>query len=278
MQKLIFLMTFLTGLSAFEPFTGKITRDRVRMRLMPDLTSKILKEFAKNDLVTVVDETEEYFAIKPSPDQKAYVFRSFVLDGIVEANHVNVRLGPDLESPVIGQLKQQDTVEGVICETNPKWLEITPPETVHFFVYKEYIEKMTETKEEEPLPSFESFTFEEIKEEKKTLLIPSAFTDKELLVFEKWKEEKNGSLEEFYEEQKKESQLISGIVKPFTAQIYNKPGDFLLLNPITLVPTCYLYSTQISLEALIGKEVTLRVCSRDNHDFALQAYTVLTLE
>ncbi len=282
MYKFLTLLLFVTPLVAFEPFTGKITRDRVRMRLLPALDSAILKEFNKGEFVLVTGETEEYFAVKPSSEQKAYVYRTYILDGFVEGNQVNVRLAPDLEAPIIAKLQEKQKVDGVVCPSNTKWLEITPPENVQFYVYKDYIEKtdslLTEVqeKEEEPL-SFETFTFQEVaKEDVETKQkINSPFAPQELALFETWKGTKELSLEEFYNEEKKRAKVVTGVVKPFTGEIYNKPGDFLLLNPISMVPIGYLYSTLVPLDDLVGKEVTLEVSSRNNNNFALPAYAVL---
>ena len=71
---------------------------------------------------------------------KAYVFRSFVLDNVVEGNRVNVRLFPDLEAPIIGHLSMGKRIDGKICEKNNKWLEIDPPVETKFYVAKEFIE------------------------------------------------------------------------------------------------------------------------------------------
>lgn len=126
----------------FEAFTGKITRNKVRMRLQPSLDSQILKEFTHDDLLIVVGESDEFYSILPPKDSKAYVFRTFILDNKVEGNKVNVRLEPALESPVIGQLHSGDEIEGSISPLNSKWLEISPPKSTRFYVCKEYVEKI----------------------------------------------------------------------------------------------------------------------------------------
>lgn len=124
----------------FKPFTGKIIGDKVRLRTAPDLDSFIIREFEKDELVVVLGEKNDFYLLKPPADCKAYIFRSFVLDDIVEGNRVNVRLLPDKESPVIGHLSTGAKVEGKISEENGKWLEIDPPENTVFYVSKEYVE------------------------------------------------------------------------------------------------------------------------------------------
>lgn len=130
------------NLVPFEDFTGRLTRNKVRMRLQPSLDAPILRELSRDDLLIVVDEVDEFYAVLPPKDVKAYVFRTFVLDNVIEGNHVNVRLEPALEAPIIAQLNNGDSIEGTVSSLNNKWLEIAPPASSRFYVCKEYIEKI----------------------------------------------------------------------------------------------------------------------------------------
>lgn len=127
---------------AIKPFTGKITRNKVRLRLQPNLDSPILREFSKGDLLIVLGESGDFYAVKAPEEMKGYVFRTFVLDDVVEGNNVNIRFEPDLEATVIGQLAKGTQISGTISPLNSKWLEIRLPETAQFFVSKEYIENI----------------------------------------------------------------------------------------------------------------------------------------
>lgn len=123
-----------------KPFTGKVKKNKVRLRLQPGTDSSIVQELGKDTLLLVTGETEDFWAVVPPADCKSYVFRSFVLDGKIEGNRVNVRLAPNTESAVIAHLNSGDPVTGTICASSPKWLEISPPETVRFYVAKNLIE------------------------------------------------------------------------------------------------------------------------------------------
>ncbi len=128
------------------PFTGKVTKNKVRLRLQPSLDSPIVREFNRNDLVIVDGEREDFYLVQLPSDVKGYVFRTFILDGAVEGQNVNVRLEPSTEAPIIAQLKQSEKVEGNPSPVNSKWLEITPPTTVRFYISKDYIEKVGDSK------------------------------------------------------------------------------------------------------------------------------------
>jgi hypothetical protein len=121
-------------------FTGKIKARKVRVRVSPDLESRVITELSKNDLLVVVGEKGDFYAVVAPKDMKAYVFRSFVLDGVIEGNRVNVRLEPSLDAPVIAHLNSGYHVGETLCSTNNKWYEITPPAEAHFYVAREYVD------------------------------------------------------------------------------------------------------------------------------------------
>lgn len=126
----------------FHAFTGKIIRNKVRMRLQPNLDGVILRELNRNDMVIVTGESEDFYIVKAPTDIKGYVFRTFILDDVVEGENVNVRLEPDLAAPVIAQLHAGDRVKSTVSSLDKKWLEISPPSTTNFYVCKDYVEKI----------------------------------------------------------------------------------------------------------------------------------------
>lgn len=126
----------------FNAFTGKVTKNKVRLRQQPNLDSPILKELNRNDMIIVTGESDDFYAIQPPGDVKAYIFRTFVLDNVVEGTRVNVRSEPDTEAPVVAQVNAGTRVEGIVSPINSKWLEISMPESARFYVAKEYIEKI----------------------------------------------------------------------------------------------------------------------------------------
>jgi len=123
----------------FRSFTGKITASKVRLRTAADLDGHIVSQLNKNELVLVVEDSKDFWAVRPIADIKAYVYRNYIIDNIVEADKVNIRLAPNLDSPIIGQLKQKDKIAGSIYSLNNKWMEITPPSNICFYIAKEYV-------------------------------------------------------------------------------------------------------------------------------------------
>lgn len=363
--------------SRYAAFTGKVTANKVRLRVKPDRESPVLRQAVKDDLFLIVGEAGDFYAVEPPPGVKAYVFRSYVLDGIVEAGRVNIRLEPHTDSPILGQLQLGDKVQGEVSSLNHKWLEIDPPSSVRFYIAKEYVEKaggpeylalMSKRKaeaenllaqayslaEEECKKDFEAMKPETaiglfqtllknyldfpecIAQAKQGLaLIKETYLQKKLAYLEakvglsetlkqeiiaKHKEENRDlfsevalldgkkrpkkipqtdamrvwntledalylswapfhhekSREEFYEEQLANAILLTGTVEPYTHSVQEKPGDYLLKR--NGHPVAYLYSTQVDLSQLSGKEVSLLAAPRQNNHFAFPAYFVLKQE
>lgn len=345
----------------FSPFTGKIKRQKVRLRVSPDLESRVVKELGRSDLLLVVGEKGDFYAVEPPSGTKAYVFRSFVLDGVVEGNRVNVRLEPSLEAPVIAHLNSGDHIKGVISSLNNKWFEIAPPSDARFYVAKELVESIggpevkvqldrRKTAAQQLLDAanllakaemqkpYNEIDIAHIKEKYEAVI--NEYTDFSNLVDQaresltalqedhlqkriSFLEERAGmkddsfssvseelaksepliqptdrmklwepieeslylgwasrnddrSLDEFYEEQKQNAIIVSGIVETYTVPVKRKPGDFILRDKE--LPVAYLYSTQINLQDYVGKKVTVVATPRSNNNFAFPAYYVLSVE
>lgn len=393
----------------FEPFTGKVVKNRVRLRLQPNFDGPIIKELSRDNLLIITGETEDFYHIQPSPDMKAYIYRTYVLDHVVEGTKVNVRLQPDLDAPVIAQLNSGDHVEnGVVIPANNKWLEIKMPATTRFYVAKEYVEKVgdahfitrLEKRREEAAhllnttiamnqaemqKPFDQINIDEIANNYKHLAVNySDFPEvsakaKELLtllqenyisrkiayleaqaknssvllenknkqltdelyvhrnkiseleqqlqtehfqrektqeemvntetnpliqtlpgrktisatfpshmltwmpvedaLFAAWsKETGNPNFDAFYREQQQKAFVLRGVVEPYLRPVKNKPGDYVLINPASGLPTAFLYSTKINLQDYVGHQVSVVVAPRPNNHFAYPAYFVITLE
>nr|NGX33412.1 hypothetical protein [Candidatus Anoxychlamydiales bacterium] len=82
----------------FKSFTGKITGSKVRIRSGSDLDSHIITQLSKNELVLVKEDAGDFWGVAPLSNAKAYVFRNYIIDNVVEADRVNIRLEPNLDS------------------------------------------------------------------------------------------------------------------------------------------------------------------------------------
>jgi hypothetical protein len=373
----------------FAAFTGRTLKNKVRIRLQPSLDAPILREIPKGDLFVVIGEKDDFYAIEAPSDIKGYVFRTYVLDNVIEGNRVNVRLEPSLEAPIIAQLSSGDRVNGQISALNSKWIEIAPPASTRFYIAKEYVEKIgnaglkvvLDQKRDEGNRQINSIfatsqtelskpwnqinldgvtdslnriikeypEFPEIQSKSKEMLtmVQESYFQKKMeyletlsknadamnsqnkelsnkvaaqqqrinelvqnnqpaaedmappsnsntsspedrmnswlpvenQLYETWSEmHENQPISSFYDEQLQNAASLKGIIQLYDRSVRNKPGDYVLLNPTTRIPTAYLYSTQVNLNDYVGKQVTVKAVPRGNNNFAYPAYFVLAVE
>lgn len=126
----------------FTAFTGKISKNKVRMRVLPGTDSPIVKELSQGDFLIIEGEEDDFYAVRPPEEVKGYVFRTFVLEGIIEGSKVNVRMEPNTDSPVLAQLNSGDKINGRIAASNNKWFEISLPQNVRFWVSKDFVKRV----------------------------------------------------------------------------------------------------------------------------------------
>jgi len=132
----------VTKVSQFESFTGKITGNKVRLRAQANLDCPIIRQFNKDDVVLITGEKDNFWAIVPPQEIKGYVYRSYVIDNKIEANKVNIRLSPDQEGFVIGQLQEKEALnEAKVSSQDNKWLEVALPSNIRFYIAKDYVVK-----------------------------------------------------------------------------------------------------------------------------------------
>ncbi len=128
--------------NSFEPFTGRVMGNKVRIRLEPSIDSPILDELRPDDMVIVLNEKDGFYGIRPPANIKAYVYRTYVIDDVIEGNRVNVRSEPHLDAPVLVQMNKGERVEGHVSPLNNKWLQVKLPEHVRFYVATDFIENV----------------------------------------------------------------------------------------------------------------------------------------
>jgi uncharacterized protein YgiM (DUF1202 family) len=377
--------------NSYQAFTGRISRDKVRLRLNPTTDSPIVKELKRGEMLLVTGEQDDFYAVKPISGTKVYVYRTYILDGVVEGSKVNVRLEPHLEAPVVAQLQSGDRISGTISEKNSKWLEIDPPTSTTFFISADFVEKIGDAgflarfeKRKDEVNDLLNGTYlvsqqelqkpfaeiipervvenyqklikeyaefpDEVKEAKTYLAqFQDAYLRKkveyledktrnaakgwvqeetrhvavveksespvhpqqnrvhtandiyknwvheqqhtevnarmalwipvEIAYYEQWaKKNDERPIQDFYQEQKSSALALRGVIEPYDRPVRNKPGDYLLVNKSNRLPIAYVYSTQINLQNMVGREVSLEAVLRPNNNFAYPAYFILSVE
>lgn len=125
---------------SFSPFTAKVLGNKVRLRTSPDLYGAVVCEMNQGDFLLVEEELGDFYVVRAPKSTKVYVHKNYIFEGKVDANRVNIRLRPDLQAPILGQLNLGETIsETKECVEDRKWLEISPPSKVRLYISKEYL-------------------------------------------------------------------------------------------------------------------------------------------
>ncbi|MFH1457717.1 MAG: SH3 domain-containing protein [Candidatus Omnitrophota bacterium] len=77
--------------------SGKILKDRVNIRLEPDLSSQILGKADQNEIVTIASETQDWYKILPIQNSFGWIHKKFISKAPAEET-VKVALKPKEEA------------------------------------------------------------------------------------------------------------------------------------------------------------------------------------
>ena len=138
------LLLSTTRVSADEkfPFLAEISSSSVNIRSGQHLNFEKLCRLNKGAQVIVVARSYSWYKIKLPLEAKSFISQNYVQltndrTGVVSANRVNVRAGPDPNTTTLGQLKKGAAVK--ILEKLPGWYRIEPVDEIYGWVSDQYI-------------------------------------------------------------------------------------------------------------------------------------------
>jgi SH3-like domain-containing protein len=114
---------------------GRINANLLNIRSLPNTTSDVIGKLKKDDIVELVKLQGDWYEIKYQ-DSSAFVAAKFVVEmvrtGIVNANLLNIRSLPNLESVKLDQLTKDQEV--IIVDEIDKWYKIKYKDTFGYVV------------------------------------------------------------------------------------------------------------------------------------------------
>ncbi|MEG0287192.1 MAG: hypothetical protein RR599_00765 [Victivallaceae bacterium] len=126
--------------NGFVAFTGMVKKDKVRLRISPHTNGFIVRELPQGEFLSVIGETGDFYIVKPHDIVSGYIFKAFTSNSSVDGEKVNIRLFPDISSPILTKLNKGTTIKEKALTPCGKWIEIRLPEECKFYVSKDYIE------------------------------------------------------------------------------------------------------------------------------------------
>jgi len=128
---------------------GTVTAQVLNVRAKPGIQFEVVAKVMRNDQLTLLSETNNWFEIVPPADTEAWIAERFIdADGVITADNVRVRAGPGPVFSPFGYVHAGTWVERV-GEPKQHWQRIVPPPTASVWVSKEFIDAP-------PLPATET--------------------------------------------------------------------------------------------------------------------------
>lgn len=275
----------------------QVMGNRVRLRVAPQLDAPVVRELDKGTPLEVTGENDEFYAVRSPVALKAYVFRTYVLDGKIEGQRVNIRLEPSPQGTIVSQMSTGQAIKGKPSSQNSKWLEIDLPETVRFYISKDYVQALQPEEYAQaanewrqklakvgPSKSPSTASSEDKATPKKDTQSEASKLEPELNRWQRIENEleksylnshKDSSLSDYNTWQLSQSKSLSGVLHPYEAPAF-APGDFILRQDGRIIGI--VYSANLKLEHYQGVPVRLVLVERERQGFAYPTYCVLSVE
>jgi uncharacterized protein YgiM (DUF1202 family) len=148
---LLLIFSFASDLSAdaFSAFTGQVNLEDINVRVDATVNSQVICTLSKGNLVEVVSEAYDWYKIHLPKEAPSYVKRDFLecvnrvsdkcSNAKVTGYKVNVRLGPNESSWILGQVDKATVVN--IIQEQGNWYKIEPVYQSYGWVNKKFISK-----------------------------------------------------------------------------------------------------------------------------------------
>ena len=126
------------------PFLGEITRGPVNVRAGANANFEVVDKFNQGHEVVVLGKSYAWYKIQLPSTSAAYVRADYIKVvrgnmGEITGNKVNVRVKPNSNSSVLGQVSRGDLVK--LSERVDAWWKIDPPFTIAGWVHADFIRR-----------------------------------------------------------------------------------------------------------------------------------------
>jgi len=144
-------------------FQGEVTSGGINVRSDSTTNSEVICKLNKGEKVDVVSELYNWYKIRLPSSAPAFINKEFLElhdedteessgkakesklgTATVTSDNVNIRLRPDMGSPILGRVNK-DTEIKAIGETGD-WFKIEPPDNTTGWIYKNFVKKVEKKK------------------------------------------------------------------------------------------------------------------------------------
>jgi hypothetical protein len=124
----------------------RVTGDRVSLRARPDLNGDLLDRAMRGEEMVCLEKTNGWVAVQAPGSLDFWVASEYVVNGVIQAEKLNVRSGPSLNYSVVAVLSKGEVVS-LRGEFN-EWLKIAPPQGSRVWISEDFVEYIEPPKPE----------------------------------------------------------------------------------------------------------------------------------
>ncbi|KDR95043.1 Cell wall-associated hydrolase, NlpC family [Peptoclostridium litorale DSM 5388] len=136
----------LTGSSSFAQSynLGKVHANVLNVRSESNSNSSVVSKLNNDSEVLIVDKVEGWYKIKTSQTSEGWISSEYTsvvqagVDGVVNAEDVNVRQGASLESPVVANLGKGEKVR--VIDKNDGWAKVSMKSGEEAYIYDKFVD------------------------------------------------------------------------------------------------------------------------------------------
>ncbi|MFL2876789.1 MAG: SH3 domain-containing protein [Pontiellaceae bacterium] len=143
----------------------RVTGDRVSLRTAPSLEAGVLDRAMRGDVFKELGRSNEWVAIEAPEYVDAWVSESYLTNGVVIPNRLNVRSGPNRNYAVLTVVEEGTKLEEL--DRFHAWVKVAPPKGSRVWIHVDYTESVPsevgELVEEPGMIASEYVAFDEVE-------------------------------------------------------------------------------------------------------------------
>ena len=118
----------------------RVTGDRVSLRAAPSLEAGVLDRAMRGDVFKELGRSNEWVAVEAPEYVDAWVSESYLTNGVVIPNRLNVRSGPNRNYAVMTVVEEGAKLEEL--DRFHSWVKVVPPKGSRVWIHVDYTESV----------------------------------------------------------------------------------------------------------------------------------------
>lgn len=132
--------------SKIPPFQGQVNADSINIRSDSTVSAELICKVNKGDYLEVVSELYNWYKVKLPVGAPSFIKNNlvkFLGSDVLEIskNRVNIRLRPNMSSPIVGKIEKGERVK--YLAHRGRWLKVEPTGKSFGWIHTKFVDKIT---------------------------------------------------------------------------------------------------------------------------------------